>query len=83
MVAAFEILIGTYPVRNLIREGRTNQLRNVMTTSQQDGMRTLEMSLADLVHAGTVTYEDALAVCAYPKELARAMSQAGLAVARA
>src|SRR6202167_3465718 len=32
MVAAFEVLIATNPVRNLIREGKTNQLRNLMTT---------------------------------------------------
>ena len=76
MVAAFEVLIATNPVRNLIREGRSNQLLNVMTTSQKEGMRTLEISLAELIIAGTVTYEDALNVSAHPKELARALEQA-------
>ena len=42
MVAAFEILIATSASRNMIREGKTNQLRNIMTTSKGDGMRTLE-----------------------------------------
>lgn len=73
MVAAFEVLIANNPVRNLIREGRSNQLLNIMTTNQKEGMRTLEISLAELIVAGTVTYEDALDVSAHPKELARAL----------
>jgi twitching motility protein PilT len=76
MVAAFEVLIATNPVRNLIREGRSNQLLNIMTTNQKEGMRTLETSLAELLVAGTVTYEDALDVSAHPKELARALEAA-------
>jgi twitching motility protein PilT len=77
MVAAFEVLIATNPVRNLIREGRSNQLLNIMTTNQKEGMRTLEISLAELIAAGTITYEDALEVSAHPKELARAVDAAG------
>src|ERR1700691_4907432 len=77
MVAAFEILIATNPVRNLIREGRSNQLLNIMTTNQKEGMRTLEISLAELIASGTITYEDALEVSAHPKELARAVNQYG------
>ncbi len=73
MVAAFEVLIATNPVRNLIREGRSNQLLNIMTTNQKEGMRTLETSLAELIVAGTITYEDAVDVSAHPKELARAL----------
>jgi twitching motility protein PilT len=80
MVAAFEVLIATNPVRNLIREGRSNQLLNVMTTNQKEGMRTLETSLAELIAAGTITYEDAIDVSAHPKELARAMSTIGVPV---
>ena len=71
MVAAFESLVATSPVKNLIRENKSNQLQNIMITSRADDMRTLEHSLGLLVKAGTVTYEDALAVTAHPKELAR------------
>jgi twitching motility protein PilT len=78
MVAAFEVLIATSPVRNLIREGKTNQLANVITTGQRDGMRTMEASLVELVRTGTVNYEDAMASSTHPKELARAMNQVGL-----
>ena len=75
MVAAFEILIATNPVRNLIREGRSNQLANVMFTGTKEGMQTLEYSLATLIADGIVTYEDAMAVSAHPKELIRTIDQ--------
>jgi len=78
MVAAFEVLIATNPVRNLIREGRSNQLANVMTTNHKEGMRTLETSLAELVASGTIAYEDAVEVSAHPKELARALVSLGV-----
>jgi twitching motility protein PilT len=73
LVAAFEVLTASHAARNLIREGKSNQLRNVMTMSQQDGMRTLEMSLAELVTSSAVTAEDAFAVSAHPKELEAAL----------
>jgi twitching motility protein PilT len=75
MVAAFEVLIATNPVRNLIREGRSNQLQNVMFTNQKEGMQTLENSLAKLIVDGIISYEDAMAVTAHPKELVRTLEQ--------
>ena len=75
MVAAYEVLIATNPVRNLIREGRSNQLANVMFTNTQEGMQTLENSLAKLVVDGVVSYEDAMANTAHPKELVRTLEQ--------
>ena len=47
-VAAFEVLIANHPVRNLIREGKSNQLMNIMATNQAEGMQTLEVNLASL-----------------------------------
>jgi len=73
VVAAFEVLIATPPVRNLIREGRSNQLGNIMFTNAKEGMQMLENSLAELIVGGIVTFEDALAASAHPKELARAI----------
>ena len=71
MVAAFEVLVANSAGRNLIREGKTNQLRNIMTTNQEDGMRTMETSLCDLMDQGVISYEAAAAVSIYPKELER------------
>lgn len=82
MVATFEVLVATNPVRNLIREGRSNQLQNVMFTGSAEGMQTLESDLARLVNDGTITYEDAMATTARPKELVRTLEQMGKTVAR-
>jgi len=70
-IAAFEVLVATHATRSLIRDGKSNQLRNVLITGQNDGMRTLEMALSDLVTRGFVTYEDALGRSLYPKEVAK------------
>ena len=74
MVAAFEILIANNPVRNIIREGKTHQLPNLITTNQAEGMCSLESSLADLVAARVIDYEEALAISSHPKELSRLVS---------
>ncbi len=77
MVAAYEVLIATHPVRNLVREGRSNQLSNVMYTNAKEGMQILEFSLANLIKSQTVTYEDAMSVTTRPKELVRILEQMG------
>jgi twitching motility protein PilT len=74
MVAAFEVLVANNPVRNLIREGKTNQLLNVITTNQSEGMCTLESSLVDLIRSETITYDDAMTISVHPKELDRLLS---------
>ena len=51
-VAAVEVLITTPAVRNLIREGKTHQLYTVMQTGSQQGMQTMNASLAHLVREG-------------------------------
>lgn len=52
-VAALEVLVATPAVRNLIREGKTGQLRNVVQTSGGVGMQTLEKSLNALSRAAS------------------------------
>jgi twitching motility protein PilT len=79
MVAAFEILIATNAVRNLIREGRSNQLQNIMMTNSKEGMQTLESSLGKLVVDGVVSAEEAMKVAVHPKELTRILNVAGAA----
>ena len=72
MVAAYEVLIANHAVRNLIREGKTRQIRNVMQTGQADGMQTLEMGLSSLVHAGTIDRANAITRSLYPAEIEEA-----------
>jgi twitching motility protein PilT len=77
LVAAYEILLATPPVRNLIREGRSNQISNVLRTGQREGMCTLEASLAALVAGGVVHLADALAVANRPDEVTAILRQQG------
>ena len=83
MVAAFEILIANHPVRNIIREGKTHQIPNLITTNQAEGMCSLESSLADLCTAQVIDYEDALSITSHPKELTRLLGQRGPVLATA
>jgi twitching motility protein PilT len=68
-VAAFEVLMGTSAARNLIREGKTQQLRNVMSTSRDEGMQTLETSLNVLVGQGLVDLEVARSRSVHPNDV--------------
>jgi twitching motility protein PilT len=50
-VPAIEIMIANQAVKNLIREGKTGQLKSVVETSRNEGMMTFEQSIEDLVKA--------------------------------
>jgi twitching motility protein PilT len=58
---AYEILVGTSAIKNLIREGKSRQIRNTVATSQRDGMQTLDSSLNRLLAEGVITIEEARA----------------------
>lgn len=58
-VAAYEIMIGTPAVRNLIRENKVAQLYSSIQTGQQIGMQTLDQHLADLTRRQIVSAADA------------------------
>jgi len=59
-IAAYEIMIGTGAVRNLIREAKTYQLQSLIQTSVKQGMTTLNMSLANLYRRNLVTLDEAI-----------------------
>jgi twitching motility protein PilT len=58
-IAAAEIMIGTPAVRNIIREGKTHQLDAVIQTGAEFGMQSMDKTLVTLIHAGTITYDEA------------------------
>jgi twitching motility protein PilT len=68
-VGAYEVLVANEAVRNLVREGKTRQLRNAMLSAQQDGMQTLEMDLARLVASGMISIDTATDISQFPKEI--------------
>lgn len=59
-IAAFEILIGTNGVRNLIRENKTHQIDSVIQTGSKYGMVTLRDYTIKLMEAGLIDKETAL-----------------------
>lgn len=70
-VPACEILLATPAAKTLIREGKTHQIRNIIQTSGDLGMVTLEASLADWVKKGRITLETARTYALYPGEVER------------
>ncbi|MBI2019137.1 type IV pilus twitching motility protein PilT [Candidatus Daviesbacteria bacterium] len=56
-VLASELLFATPAVRNVIREGKSYLIDNIIETSAESGMQTLEKSLADLVKKGRISQE--------------------------
>ncbi|MFN0058779.1 MAG: type IV pilus twitching motility protein PilT [Planctomycetota bacterium] len=58
-VAALEIMVSTPAVANLVREGKTHQLVNVLQTGKKLGMRTMDDSIEELLQKRQITPEDA------------------------
>jgi twitching motility protein PilT len=75
-VAALEILVVNNPAANLIREAKVHQMISVMQTGKAAGNMILNDSLAALVNAKTVEYEEALSKAVDKPDLARRFSRA-------
>uniref|UniRef100_A0A7C4U7S3 Type IV pilus twitching motility protein PilT n=1 Tax=candidate division WOR-3 bacterium TaxID=2052148 RepID=A0A7C4U7S3_UNCW3 len=69
VIPAFEIMVSIAAVRKLIREAKTHQIPSVMQTRTKEGMKTMNMSLLELVTKGVITLADALNVSPEPEEL--------------
>lgn len=62
-VAAFELMVSTPAIRNLIRESKTHQIQSVIQTGAKYGMKTMDSSLAELCMNGLITDDEALDHC--------------------
>jgi len=60
---AFEILIATPAVRNLIRESKTYQIQSLMQTGKKFGMQTLDDAIMDLLQKGWIDPDEAYNKC--------------------
>ncbi|NCT40740.1 MAG: type IV pilus twitching motility protein PilT [Alphaproteobacteria bacterium] len=58
-VGAFEVLVGTNAVRNLIRENQIPQMFSMMQTGSRYGMVTMEDCVNDLLEAGIIDMDEA------------------------
>lgn len=68
---AVEIMIANTAIRNTIREGKTHFLHNLINTSGDLGMITMEKSLSELVTSGMINLEDALTKSSNVDEIIR------------
>ena len=68
-IPATEIVFANSAIRNLIREGKTHQIDLVIETSADEGMISLNKSLADLIHRGEISLESAELYSLNPAEL--------------
>lgn len=64
---AFEIMITNVAIRNLIRENKIFQIDNILQTSIQKGMKTMDMSIKDMLVRGMITKEQAASACINPQ----------------
>ena len=58
-VSAAEIMVASPAVRALIRDGKTFQLDTAIQTGAEQGMQTMDRTLAKLVQTGVITYDSA------------------------
>ena len=76
-VAALEVLFPDDAVRNLIRQGKVEQVYSVMQTNTTRGMQTLEQSLADLTLRRVITEDVAMGATSRPEQLEGLLERAG------
>lgn len=70
-IVASEVMVANSAVRNIIREGKTHQLDAVIQTGAEEGMVTMDRSLASLVKSGKITLEIAKGYAIDVKEFER------------
>lgn len=70
-IPAVEILLGIDAVKTNIREGKTHLINNIIQTSKELGMESLEGSLANLIKSGKITLETGQEFTLRPDQLIR------------
>jgi twitching motility protein PilT len=79
-VPALEILLPDDAVRNLIRQGKVEQIYSVMQTNTKKGMQTMEQSLAHLIQHRIVEFEVGLSRSSRPEQLLGILERSGFPV---
>jgi twitching motility protein PilT len=58
-MAAWEIMVGTPAIGNLIREGKIHQMPSIIQTGKKDGMQLLDQHILEFLMAGRIEPEEA------------------------
>jgi twitching motility protein PilT len=72
---ALELMFANDAIRNLVREGKTHQIDNVIQTSGSAGMMLIETHLSQLIQQGVISEEAAMRQAFRPNELARLLGK--------
>lgn len=75
LVPAFEVMSVTPAVRNMIRESKTFQLTGVISSGGDQGMKTMDQSILELLQAGRITRETALRYAVNPDQMEKKLDQ--------
>lgn len=67
--AAFEVMLSTPAIRNLIRENKTHQINSSIQTSRKSGMQTMDDAILDLYINRYIDREQALGYAQDPNNL--------------
>src|SRR5712675_1192604 len=70
-VLAYELLMASSAVRNLIRENNIHQLENTIQTGRKEGMNLMDNCLYDLYCKCLITYDTALSRARHPEHIIR------------
>ncbi|MCK4244344.1 MAG: type IV pilus twitching motility protein PilT [Candidatus Omnitrophica bacterium] len=68
-IAAFEIMVATPAIQNLIREKKTYRILSELQTGAKYGMKTMDESLIELYSSGLITYENLLGNAYDPEQI--------------
>ena len=71
---AYELLINTPAIGNLIRERKVSQIYSQLQTGSKDGMNTLEQCLISLMESGKISRQEAVGKASNPKAILGAES---------
>lgn len=71
LVPAYELLVNTRAVSNMIRERRTHEIDTMIETGSEEGMISMNATLTKLIRSGEISIESALAAATDPKGLER------------
>ncbi|MEI7760705.1 MAG: type IV pilus twitching motility protein PilT [Thermoleophilia bacterium] len=77
---ALEILFLDDAIRNLIRQGKIEQVYSYMQTGARRGMQTMEQSLTELVQRNVISCDEAIGCSSRPEALVAALERAGVSV---
>lgn len=70
-VLAYELLVASGAVRNLIRENQLHQLENMIQTGRKDGMVLMDNCLYDLYCKCLITYDTAVSRARHPDRISQ------------